>query len=183
MAVTFPRASGLACLTRSTTVAVRGVSSGNPWIRACEPSSHAIVGTAATSSVNPWTRRSTQTASVGASGLCHVSEVAALRLSASDWQKFSMAYSSSRALSHQRPLWAARRTLESHVTFSDFEELASPDENLEVLDAEPMHSGQGWRTPFARTTEVEPASESPTLCPAIVHMEVDSNLDLLSTIV
>jgi len=181
MAVTFPRASGLACLTRRTTVAVRGVSSGNPWIRACEPSSQAIVGTAATSSVNPWTRRSTQTASVGASGLCHVSEVAGLRLSASDWQKFSMAYSSSRALSHERPLWAARRTLESHVTFSDFEELASTDENLEVLDAKPVHSGQGWRTPFARISEVEPFGESATLSPTLANLGVDSDLDLSST--
>jgi len=182
MAVTFPRASGLPYLIRRTTVAVRSVSSGNPWIRACEPPSHDTAGTATTSYVNPW-RKSTQTASVGASGLCHLSEVAAPRLSASDWQKFSMAHSSSRALSHEGPLWGARKTLESHVTFSDFEELASTDENLEVLDAKPVHSGQGWSTPFARTTEVESASESPTLSPATAHMEVDSDLDLLSTIV
>jgi len=109
--------------------------------------------------------------------------VPAQNLSASDWQKLSMAHASGVALRRERPLWSARRPLESNVPCSDFEELASPNENLEVLDAEPVHSGLGWSTPFARTTESEPSSESAAPSPTLAHFGVDSDLDLLSTIV
>merc|ERR1712136_80758 len=81
----------------------------------------------------------------------------------------------------ERPLWGERRTLESNVTFSDFEELASADGNLEVLDAKPVHSGLGWSTPCVRTTESEPSSESAAPSPTLAHFGVDSDLDLLST--
>eukprot|EP00450_Noctiluca_scintillans_P032114 CAMPEP_0194549642 /NCGR_PEP_ID=MMETSP0253-20130528/95310_1 /TAXON_ID=2966 /ORGANISM="Noctiluca scintillans" /LENGTH=94 /DNA_ID=CAMNT_0039397073 /DNA_START=120 /DNA_END=404 /DNA_ORIENTATION=- len=94
-----------------------------------------------------------------------------------------MAHASGVALRRERPLWSARRPLESNVTFSDFEELASPDENLEVLDAKPTHSGLGWSTPFACTMEVELSSKSATPSPTLAHLGVDSDLDLLSTIV
>ena len=181
MAVARHRACGLARMIRSNTSAVRGVSSGSPWIRSLEPSSHAMIDTATTSSVNPWTRKSTQTAFAGVCGLCHWSEVPAQNLSASDWQKFSMAPASSRALRRERPLWSARRPLESNVPCSNFEELVPPDENLEVLDAEPMHSGLGWSTPLARILEMEPFSDSATPSPTLAHLGVDSDLDLSST--
>jgi len=92
-----------------------------------------------------------------------------------------MAHASGVALRRERPLWSARRPLESNVPCSNFEELASPDENLEVLDAKPVHSGLGWSTPFVRTTEVESASESATPSPTLAVLGVDSDLDLSST--
>jgi len=92
-----------------------------------------------------------------------------------------MAHASGGALRRERPLWGERRTLESNVTFSDFEELASADENLEVLDAKPVHSGLGWSTPCVRTTESEPSSESAAPSPTLAHFGVDSDLDLSST--
>merc|ERR1712136_414650 len=175
------RAWGLARMIRSNTSAVRGVSRRSRWIRSLEPSSHAMIGTDTTSSVNPWTRKSTQTASAGAGGLCHWSEVPAQNLSVSDWQKLSMAHASGVALRRERPLWSARRPLESNVPCSNFEELASPDENLEVLDAKPAHSGLGWSTPSARTMESEPSSKSSTPSPTLANLGVDSDLDLSST--
>jgi len=86
-----------------------------------------------------------------------------------------MAHASSRALRRERPLWSARRPLESNVPCSNFEELVPPDENLEVLDAEPMHSGLGWSTPFARISEVEPFGDSATPSPTLANLGVDSD--------
>lgn len=155
----------------SDTGAVRSAST-SPWIRALEPSS---VATAASSSLNSWTR-SDETSSTGERILGYWSEVSASGLRPSDLRKISMAHSSSRNLRQGRTLWGTRNNQTSNVVFHDIEELASPEqsEKTDVMDATPVHRGQGWNTSLPHVT-----NESSPKCS--VHDGVCVNLELPSS--